>query len=333
MGQLTTVLVLGATLGFTLACDAGFAAQEAGADAELGTATVAGTPVRITFLDVGQADAVLIQAPAGQTALLDAGLPSPTAALRERGVTAIDLLVASHAHADHIGGMTAVLEAFPIRFYMDNGIPHTSIIYRRLLEALQPRPEIKYLNADSRTITLGDATLEVLSAAPFPPSSAIAELAVETATDSLPDAPADTAPWIAADDQNNRSIGLILRLGSFAAFFSGDSEVEQLTWLLRKDAVPDITLLKAPHHGSRNGVTLEYLEVARPEVVVISVGDGNVYGHPHPEALELYGAFADVYRTATAPSRSSDIQTAATRSLPPNPPTAREGERPRKDLL
>ena len=284
--------------------------QEATVDPEPGKATAAGAPIRITFLDVGQADAVLIRTAEGQTALVDAGRRSPVEALRERGVAEIDLLVASHAHADHIGGVTAVMDAFPVRFYMDNGVPYTTATFRGVLEALERRPEITYLTAEPRTITLGGATLEVLPAPPIPPDSvtftwsranavpdtvrgAVPEGASEAAADTAPDPPL----WIAGDDQNNRCVPLVVRHGSFTALLSGDSEIEQLAHLLREGVVPDVTLLKAPHHGSRNGVTAAYLQVARPEVVVISVGADNPYGHPTPEALEAYHAIADVYRT------------------------------------
>lgn len=284
--------------------------QEATVNPQLATVAVAGAPVRITFLDVGQAGAVLIQEPEGQTALVDAGRRSPVEALREHGVSEIDLLVASHAHADHIGGVTAVMDAFPVRFYMDNGVPYTTATYGRVLEALERRPQITYLTAEPRTIKLGGATLEVLSAPPIPPDSvtftwfrpdavpdtvrgAVPEGSSEVAVDTVPDAPL----WIAADDQNNRSVALVVRHGSFTAFLSGDSEIEQLTHLLREGVVPNVTLLKAPHHGSRNGFTAAYLAVARPEVVVISVGADNPYGHPAPEALKAYQAIADVYRT------------------------------------
>jgi beta-lactamase superfamily II metal-dependent hydrolase len=72
--------------------------------------------VEITFLDVGQGDAVLVRAPEGQAALIDAGSDAPLAALASLGVERIDLLLATHPHADHIGGMADVLEAFPVRF-------------------------------------------------------------------------------------------------------------------------------------------------------------------------------------------------------------------------
>jgi competence protein ComEC len=98
-------------------------------------------------------------------------------------------------------------------------------------------------------------------------------------------------------EHNNRSIGLMVRFGAFQAFLSGDSEAEELAWFLEHDAVPDVTLLKAAHHGSDNGLTAAFLERARPEVVVVSVGN-NGYGHPMPGALDAYASYArEVYRT------------------------------------
>lgn len=225
-------------------------------------------PVRVAFLDVGQADAVLVQAPEGQTALVDAGRRSPVELLRRLGVSTVDLLVASHGHADHIGGMTAVLREFPVRYFMDNGMPHTTRTYQRLMEELERRPEIAYLNAEPRTIALGSVSIEVL---PMPPAR--------------------------GRDQNNRSVSLIVRHGRFTAFLSGDSEVRQLNFLTGRGVVPRATLLKAPHHGSHNGFTPAFLQAVQPDLVVISVGR-NSYGHPRPEALAAFSAAAGhVYRT------------------------------------
>ncbi|WP_419935054.1 lamin tail domain-containing protein [Candidatus Palauibacter sp.] len=224
--------------------------------------------LRITFLDVGQGDAVLIQAPDGQVALVDAGRSDMISILHGFGVSRIDLLVATHPHADHIGGMVGVIETLPVRFYMDNGEPHTTATYRRLLAALDARPDITYLEATPRTLTLGEVEIEVL---PLLPSG--------------------------STEHNDRSVALIVRHGRFTAFLSGDSEVRQLTHLVELGVVPEATLLKAPHHGSDNGFTWEFLNVARPRVVVISVGR-NPYGHPRPSALNAYeAAGATVFRT------------------------------------
>jgi len=227
------------------------------------------TALRVTFLDVGQGDAVLLQAPEGQTALIDAGPGDIVPLLRELGVEEIDLMVATHPHADHIGGMRGVIESIPVRYFMDNGDPHTTATYRGLVAALEARPEITYLEATPRTISLGSATLEV-----------------------LPLLPSGTA------QHNDRSIALVLRFGDFTALLSGDSEVKQLTHLTGLGVVPALTLLKAPHHGSDNGFTWDFLRVARPRVVVISVGRDNRYGHPRRAALDAYAATArETFRT------------------------------------
>lgn len=232
-------------------------------------AVAADSVLRITFLDVGQGDAVLIQAPGGQVALIDAGPDEVVATLRGFGVNAIDLAVATHPHADHIGGMTRVIETLPVRFYMDNGQPHTTATYRRLLAALDARPEITYLEATPRMLTLGEVEIEVLPL--LPPGTA---------------------------ELNDRSIALVVRYGSFTAFLSGDSEVRQLTHLVDRGVVPETVLLKAPHHGSDDGFTWEFLDAAKPRVVVISVGRNNRYGHPRPAALSAFQASgATVFRT------------------------------------
>ncbi len=225
----------------------------------------------LTFLDVGQGDAVLIQA-GGRTALVDAGPSAPLDELRRRGITSVDLLVATHPHQDHIGGMDDVLAALPVRFYMDNGRTHTTATYLRLVNRLEASPDVTYLEATPRRIALGEAEIEVL---PLPPGPG---------------------------EHNDRSIGLVVRFGDFEAFLSGDSEKGELTWWTDRGAIPDVELLKAPHHGGDNGVTDAFLGAARPEVVVMSVGP-NSYGHPGTGALAAYAAAgARVERTDRAGS-------------------------------
>ena len=224
--------------------------------------------LRVTFLDVGQGDGIVVRSPEGRTLLVDAGRRDIVPKLRRLGVTQIDLVVATHPHADHIGGMRGVVESFPIRYYMDNGDAHVTATYRRLMEAVEARPEITYLEATPRTIRLGSLSVEVL---PLPPPGGA----------SL----------------NDRSVPLVLRYGDFWAFMSGDSEVGQLSGLVGAGAVPDVTLLKAAHHGAANGYTPGFLQAASPELVVISVGE-NSYGHPAASALAAYRlAGARVVRT------------------------------------
>lgn len=233
--------------------------------------------LEIRFVDVKQGDAVLIRN-GDRVALVDAG-PSDRIVrrLRTLGVNHIDLLIASHNHADHIGGMDAVLDSFPVSFYLDNGHPTTTRIQERVLERVESAG-VTYLQATPRTISLGDANLRIVPA------------------------PDD----VGGDEQNNRSVTVIVERGDFRALLPGDSEEALLNANLAAGRVPDVDVLKAAHHGSRNGVVAEWLAAARPEWVVISVGEGNSYGHPHPEALRAYCKAAHVLRT----DRRGDVRIA-----------------------
>ena len=234
----------------------------------LGSAACGRGSVDVTFIDVGQGDAILIRAPGGRIALVDAGESYPGEQLRARGVEQIDLLVASHPHDDHIGGLYEIVERFPVRAYLDNGTAHDTETYRRLMDAVERRPSILYLSADPRTIDLGEVSVEVLAGHPSP------------------------------RHVNDGSVALVLRYGEFSALLTGDAETGALDYLVATGAVPDVTVLKASHHGSDNGFTEGLLRAARPEVVVISVGARNAFGHPGELALAAYYAAAsDVYRT------------------------------------
>ena len=226
------------------------AAPQEGADA-----------ITVTFFDVGQADAALIAFPDGQRVLIDSGRgPAVVDHLRAAGVDTIDLFITSHNHADHIGGAAAVLRAFPVRFYMDNGVDHTTLTYLSLLETLVEL-EVPVLAPERRTVGLGDAFLEIL-----PP------------------------PGDPALGQNDNSVGVMLHFGEFRAFFGGDAEERLWSYWLEHhgDRLDEVQVLKASHHGSRNGDTRVALERLSPRLVVVSAGKENPYGHPHPEALARY---------------------------------------------
>lgn len=221
----------------------------------------------IRFLDVGQGDAALISE-GGKHVLVDAG---PGAAivryLRAFGVDTLDLLVASHNHADHIGGMTAVLGGTVVRYYMDNGVPHTTATYQRTLAAVQ-QSGATYLQATARTITLGTARLRIL------------------------------APPPGVTDHNNASVGMLVEYGNFRAVLTGDSEAFELGHWLTTAAIPRVQVVKVAHHGSSNASTAAWAQATRPGVAVISVGAGNTYGHPSSAVLALWESVgASVYRT------------------------------------
>ena len=122
--------------------------------------------VELTFLNVGQGDAIVIRSPEGKVALVDAGRGGDVARiLWQGGIESVDIAIASHAHADHIGGMEGVLRAIPVAYYMDNGVPHTTSTYANLMRLLQASG-VTYLQAVARTIELGSVTLRVLEPPP-----------------------------------------------------------------------------------------------------------------------------------------------------------------------
>jgi beta-lactamase superfamily II metal-dependent hydrolase len=225
--------------------------------------------LELRFLDVGQGDAALIVTPEGKRVLVDAGPgASPVVPyLLSHHYDTLDLIVASHNHSDHIGGMAAVITSTVVRAYLDNGIPHTTATYQSALRAVAASGA-QYLQATARTITVGSARLRVL-----PPPSRQA-------------------------DQNNGSVGILLEYGEFRALLTGDSEQDELGYWLQHDSVPRVRVVKVAHHGSRNGTTAAWVQATRPRVAVISVGAGNSYGHPAPQVIEQWQrAGARVYRT------------------------------------
>ncbi|MDX1495597.1 MAG: MBL fold metallo-hydrolase, partial [Longimicrobiales bacterium] len=228
--------------------------------------------MEITFLDVGQGDAAVIRSPDGSVLMIDAGAEAPLRALSRLGVDSIDLLVATHAHPDHIGGMPGVLTARPVRRYLGGHRPSSSEVAQGVDATLNRISGVTRLAPEGQRLQVGDLSVEVL---PSP-------------TRSAPGGEPATSP----------SLGLLIRHGSFVALFPGDAQKAQLAEWTEAGRIPPVTLLKASHHGSEGGFTVPFLDAAAPELVVISVGENNRLGHPRPEALTAYRSVAsEVLRT------------------------------------
>jgi competence protein ComEC len=228
--------------------------------------------LELHFFDVGQGDAVLIRAPDGRAVLYDGGQDGGLLLghLEAAGVTSLELVVASHNHADHIGGLVDVIARYRPRFALESGVPHTTRTYERFLRALAAAGSQR-LEPTRRVITVGDVHLLVI-----PP-------------------PGDTALG-----HNDNSVGLRIEYGEFAATLLGDSQPAQQAWWLEHhgELLGPVAVHKSSHHGSRNGDTRALMERLRPDMVVISLGGDNRYGHPHASALALYRHVgAEVYRT------------------------------------
>jgi beta-lactamase superfamily II metal-dependent hydrolase len=221
------------------------------------------SPVTVEVLDVGQGDSILIRSPEGKTALIDAG-PTKNAALsvlKQKGITSLDLVAISHHHSDHYGGMDAVVKALKPRYFLASKSGHSTSIYLKLLKTVEAQGlSVIQPTTSPRKIELGSVELTLF---PQPPED--------------------------RQDENNNSIGLRLQYRSFSVLLTGDSEASERQWWLRNDpTLPrDCTILKLPHHGSRNGTDARWLKTVRPELAVGSMGRDNEYGHPHYETISL----------------------------------------------
>lgn len=239
----------------------------AGALALLLAGSLHAQSLELRFFDVGQGAAVLIRE-GGKAVLVDAG-PNGLVAeqLRTLGVDTLDLVIASHNHADHIGGMAPVFHSVVVRHYLDNGIPHNTDTYNQTV-AIVERSGAQYLRATSRRITLGEARLRIL---PPPPD---------------------------AHDQNTASVGVLVEYGGFRALLTGDSEERELAHWLQHDSIPRVYVLKVPHHGADDGTTPAWANATRPSVAIISASRTNGYGHPTPRTLAIWQSVgAHIYRT------------------------------------
>ncbi len=225
--------------------------------------------LELKFLDVGQADAILIQV-GRRAVLVDASRGTDIVqVLAEQGVDSLAAAVASHNHDDHIGGMKAVLADFPVERYFSNHRPPTNQNAREV-ELWLARRGIRSPPPPWDPIMLGDVRITV-----FP-------------------------SVLTGASENNSSLGVLVERGAFRALLTGDSELEALSAWLEAGIIPDVDVLKAAHHGARNGVTPGWIDRTKPEVVVISVGATNSYGHPDPAAMRYYELHARrVYRTDT----------------------------------
>ncbi len=243
------------SLGFALTCAEG--------RAQWPFARSSADPVAIDVLDVGQGDSILIRSPEGKTLLIDAG-PTRDGALRvlkRMGIDHVDLVALSHHHSDHYGGMEEVVRELKPRYFLASASGHATRTYLRLLKAVEAEGmTVVHPTSRSRKIELGSVELTI-----------------------FPQAPEDH------QEENNNSVGLRLKYGSFSMLFPGDSEGPERQWWLEhcSDLVRDCTILKLAHHGSRNGTDARWLGAVRPELAVASMGIDNEYGHPHSETVRL----------------------------------------------
>lgn len=251
-----------------------------------------GETVRVTFLDVGQGDAIVIEAPGDKVYLIDGGgvpfHPEKKEAwkqrsnpydpgkriivpfLKSRGIEEIDLLIMTHGDMDHIGGLTAVIQEMKVNQVLWNGRTPSSSFEKELL---------KMIKAQNISLRLGKSGI------------------------TWKDHPRvkwtilhPSSPF--SDTDNNQSIVLLLDAFGRRVLFTGDLEMKGERELLAKNSISQIDVLKVGHHGSRTSTEPKWIERLTPSLAVISVGEQNRFGHPHPQTIEtLERAGSRILRT------------------------------------
>jgi competence protein ComEC len=225
--------------------------------------------MKVDFLDVGQGDAIFVTAPGGVQMLIDGG--PDNSVLRELGRVmpfydrSIDVVVASHADQDHIGGLVEVLKRFKVDLLIRPNTTSTSAVYQELGNLIKSKNIKEEIIIKPKTISLGrDTEFDIL----FPNQN--------------------TAGW----ETNDSSVVGKLVYGNNSFLFTGDLPLAVEKYLVGKYGDFLITdVLKVGHHGSKNSSSEIFIETVAPAYSVISVGLDNRYGHPSPEAIKNLTTF------------------------------------------
>lgn len=221
--------------------------------------------IEFHVIDVGQGDSMLFKLPAGETILIDGG---PTDAgervvsyLKRSGVKKIDLLIATHPHEDHMGGLLTVLDSFPVIKVWDSGHNLGTATQRKFLERVKKSSAKFEITRAGSMQKIGDVAVRVIAPVTSPKKN---------------------------DDANKSSIITHITWKKVSFLLMGDAEHKERKII---DSYPRSVVLKVAHHGSRNGTTKSLLQKVKPRIAVVSCGKDNSYGHPHKEVIKLLEEF------------------------------------------
>ncbi len=247
------------------------AAQATGNTGAENTGTAQAGTLTVTWLDVGQGDAAVIQC-GGQSMLIDGGKPEKSsyiyAWLQQHGLSYLDVIVATHVDADHIGGLSGALNYASVGTAYCPETTGTTETFQSFVKYLAQQGKQITVPTEGETFALGGAQVQILG------------------------------PLHCAEDSNDNSIVLKVSFGATSFLFTGDAERAEEQDLLNAGVNLQSTVLKVGHHGSDTSTSYPFLRAVAPQYAVISVGAGNSYGHPTEAVLSrLRDAGVTTFRT------------------------------------
>lgn len=219
--------------------------------------------ISVHFIDVGQGDCALIRC-GDQNALIDAGennqYDEVLAYLEKEGITRLDIVIGTHGHSDHIGGLDKVIDGMEVGRVILPDLPDklvpTTKTYTDLLQSIANKDLSITAAKPGESYSLGTARMDILG------------------------------PIGEYDDANDTSVVCRIVFGEVSFFFAGDATTKAEADLLASGRTLKSTVLKLSHHGSHTSNSMEFLQAIDPEYIAISVGEDTEYGHPHKEVME-----------------------------------------------
>lgn len=237
--------------------------------------------LRVTFLDVSQGDATVIELPNGQTLLVDGGraferwnfgrmVVGPF--LWDRGIRRLDHVIATHPQIDHVGGLEWVVEKFQVDHFWSNGVPRDNRFYQDLRRRVRQAGLTEQVAARGVDI-VRDEQCRVAVLHPPPVSNGDRPHAIQTRDGT---------------ELNNLSVVMEIRCGKHAVLLTADVESDALTAFMSREGTAQAEVVKIPHHGAVSSYHPGWIANLQAKVAVVSAGPHNPYSHPVPRVLEAY---------------------------------------------
>lgn len=219
----------------------------------------------VSFFDVGQGDAIFIETPSGKQMLIDGGknrkVVTELGRIMNFGDHSLDIVLATHPDADHIGGLPEVFARYDVALFLEPGVESENSLDNELRSRVSVENSQTLIARAGQVIDFGDGVkLEII----FPHT--------------------DVSKW----ETNDASVVAKLTYGEKSFLLTGDAGIKTENILLSlAEEFVDVDVLKAGHHGSRTSTSLSFAQAASPAFAIISAGKDNTYGHPHQEVLNI----------------------------------------------